>query len=457
MAEAEAEWELCKENIQPLRRGRAISTLTEALSLQQEGSSAITQRTQQAFESELRIYEGDDPLDVWDRYIKWTEQTFPQGGKESNFSVLLERAVMKFTEEKKYYNDVRYVDLWIKFADSCSEPLDIYRYMHAQGIGLMLSAFYIAWSEEYEKRGNFRNADTTLQDGLKCGAEPRDRLKQFHKALQARVTRHVMLGMGQESDDDTMEMEEPNRKTLAELKALGKKKAVAPISRGSSIVNTQPRGLQMKAPMAPVRNSRLMVFDENKGLAESQEPKLESWMGPPSARHKENEQKPDKWTKAKLPQKTRAGLPVVMPAPAKPSFQPFVEECEHTPAVTPCKINPAVNCVLSARKPHREETPLKRLQDWKEQQQQQQAGGSQAPGTNGKPREQSMYCKELLFSGASEFCFEELRAERYRQKHAQRLVASGSGQSAAAGTSAAGTSAASESFCAGQSSSGPSQ
>lgn len=49
------------------------------------------------------------------RYIKWTEQTFPQGGKESNHATLLERAVTKFTEEKKYHNDPRYVDLWIKF------------------------------------------------------------------------------------------------------------------------------------------------------------------------------------------------------------------------------------------------------------------------------------------------------------------------------------------------------
>lgn len=34
-----------------------------------------------------------------------------------------------------------------------------------------------------------------------------------------------------------------------------------------------------------------------------------------------------------LPQKTRAGVPVVMPVPIKPTFQPFVEECEQTPAV----------------------------------------------------------------------------------------------------------------------------
>lgn len=52
------------------------------------------------------------------RYIKWIEQTYPQGGKESGLNLLLERAVMKFTEEKKYHNDSRYVNLWIKFVSA---------------------------------------------------------------------------------------------------------------------------------------------------------------------------------------------------------------------------------------------------------------------------------------------------------------------------------------------------
>lgn len=40
---------------------------------------------------------------------------FPRGGKESNLSTLLEQAVTRYTDEKKYHDDPRYVDLWIKY------------------------------------------------------------------------------------------------------------------------------------------------------------------------------------------------------------------------------------------------------------------------------------------------------------------------------------------------------
>lgn len=43
-----------------------------------------------------------------------------------------------------------------------------------------------------------------------------------------------------------------------------------------------------------------MIFDENKADPEPQDLKLESWAAPPVAKAKENEQKPDKWTNAKV-------------------------------------------------------------------------------------------------------------------------------------------------------------
>lgn len=66
-------------------------------------------------------------------------------------------------------------------AEGCSDPMDVYRYMQAQGIGTMQAALYIAWSEEYEKRGNIKMADGVFQDGVKCGAEPVEKLHAFHR------------------------------------------------------------------------------------------------------------------------------------------------------------------------------------------------------------------------------------------------------------------------------------
>lgn len=427
MAEGgDAEWELSKENIQPLKRGRDVSALHQALSQQQGGPSAAVNQQQQAFESELRIYNGDDPLDVWDRYVKWTEQMFPQGGKESHLATLLERAVELFTEEKRYHNDTRYIDLWIKLADISPEPLDIYRYMQAQRIGGSQTSFYIAWSAEYERQGNSRKADNIYQEGFDNFAEPRDKLLQFHKALQARVSRQVMTNMlNGESDEES---NEPERHSLVDLKHRGKKKTIVPVNRARGVLGHNSRGLQSQGAPAPSRtkNSCFVVFDENKGpTAEASEPKWESWALPPPVRAKENEQKPEKWCDVKMPQRSRFGHKLVAPPVTKPNFQPFVEESDEPPTMTPCKINSVVNTVLSARKPCQEQTPLKRLQDHQHQHQQQQQNETEGV----REKEKRMYCHDLLFSGATEFCFEELRAERCRQKTAQETDPAQPGQS----------------------------
>ncbi|KAM4690405.1 mitotic checkpoint serine/threonine-protein kinase BUB1 beta [Rhinophrynus dorsalis] len=415
MAHAGDEWELSKENVQPLRQGRVMSTLQEVLSQQDSSSNTAIQQQKQAFELELRFYSGEDPLDVWDRYIKWAEQAFPQGGKESNLCPLLERAVKIFHKEQRYYGDLRYVNICIKFANFCSEPLDLYSYLHSQGIGITHAVLYITWAEEFEARGNYKKADSIFQQGIQCKAEPIDKMEVHHRQFQARVSRQALQGIMDGPDVEDSEVHEPQRSSLADLKSRGKNKARAPVSRVGDSIKQSTQGLRLQAvpPQQIPSRSRFAVFDENAALPVVAElPSLtpQTWAAPPPARAKENDQRAGPWNSGRS-SKSSQQLPASETPQILPSFTPYVDESVQQQTVTPCKINPTITSVLSSRKPGKEEDPLQRVQN----------------NSQGK-EEKVMYCKNKIYAGVEEFSLEEIRAEIYmakvRKKREEELQAS---------------------------------
>ncbi|XP_045865530.1 mitotic checkpoint serine/threonine-protein kinase BUB1 beta [Meles meles] len=411
------EWELSKENVQPLRQGRIMSTLQGALAQQESASNTTLQQQKRAFESEIRFYTGNDPLDVWDRYINWTEQNYPQGGKESNMSTLLERAVEALQGEKRYYNDPRFLSLWLKLGHLCNEPLDMYNYLHSQGIGVSLAQFYISWAEEYEARENFKKADKIFQEGIQQKAEPLERLQSQHRQFQARVSRQTVLALEKEEEEEVFGSSVPQRSTLAELKSKGKRTARAPISRvgGALKAPNQNRGLQNPVPQQRQSNSRITIFDENADEAsrtELSKPTVQPWIAPPVSRAKENELQPGPWNTGRpLEYRPRGGTASVTTVPPLlPSFTPYVEETAQQPVITPCKIEPSINHILSTRKPGKEEgDPLQRVQSHQQESQ--------------EKKEKMMYCKEKIYAGVGEFSFEEIRAEVFRKKLKERREA----------------------------------
>ncbi|KAG8126197.1 hypothetical protein E2320_021288 [Naja naja] len=413
MASDGNEWELSKENVQPLRQGRIMTTLQGVLAQQDVSTHTVTQQQKRAFESEIRFYCGNDPLDTWDRYIKWTEQTFPQGGKEGNLSAVLERAIQALNEQQRYYQDPRYLSLWLKFGNCCSEPLDVYSYLHSQAIGTSLAQLYITWGEELEARGNYKKADTIFQEGILCKAEPLDKLLSHHREFQARVSRQVLEEL--ENDCDVEEqldstVSEPQRTTLAELKGRGKKIIKAPINRVGNAVKVPSQGQRFQCPASQQASVRptFSVFDENKVAGSSSDlPVLtpQPWVAPPPTKSKENELKAGPWTTGRRPRTNTDSS--VMTSAATPSFTPYVEETAQQQAMTPHKIESSINCVLSARKPGKEEDPLHRVQIHHQDGQ--------------EKKEQPMYCKEKVYAGVEEFSFEEIRDEIYRKKRREEL------------------------------------
>ncbi|XP_038621648.1 mitotic checkpoint serine/threonine-protein kinase BUB1 isoform X2 [Tachyglossus aculeatus] len=139
------------------------------------------------FETHIQSYRGDDPLDLWERYVQWTEETFPQNNK--HLSTLLERLVKTFLNQKRYYSDPRFINSCVKFAEHNSEPHQFYEYIYQQGIGIKSSVLYVAWSQQLEARGDMQQAGAVLQKGVQNQSEPMEVLQQQARLFQARLSK----------------------------------------------------------------------------------------------------------------------------------------------------------------------------------------------------------------------------------------------------------------------------
>lgn len=110
------DFDLSKENIQPLRGGRNVSQLGVALQAQNDMEvqrDLLQQKTE--FERLIRTYTGDDPLENWYNYIFWIEQSYPKHGHEGNLTSLLENCIKLFEDAPNYVNDRRLCKLYIKY------------------------------------------------------------------------------------------------------------------------------------------------------------------------------------------------------------------------------------------------------------------------------------------------------------------------------------------------------
>lgn len=405
---AEADWELSKENVQPLKQGRDVGTLKDVLA-QHEGQSQISIKDQfWAFETEIRSNAGNDPLDVWDRYLKWTEQVYPHGGTDSNLSALLERSVRTFLKNDQYYSDLRYLCHWLKFIDYCTDPLEVFDFLKSKGIGVTHAVLYISWAEQYELLGNNRKAEAALQEGIRLQAEPREKLQHHLRSFQSRICRQVVAAINEGGSNEVLDPEpvQSQRRTLGELKRSGRKKVLAPVNRIGSSMISQRQGFGQHVVSSQDQNGTFEVFNENQlSNQPSDHPRLTDgqWSTLPATSAKENEIKPGQWNSLGMPRRSNApSVPFsALLSASKPDFKLFEEESAHVEPMTPCKIEPLFTPVLSARKPSREANPLSRVQieNCKEE------------------KVVSMYSKDQVYGGLREFSFEELRAEDIKKKY----------------------------------------
>lgn len=189
-----------KENIQSLPSGRSAKALAQLYTPPLSSGTGKTaspsqvhdsnNAARQAFEKELQaIDDSDDPLDVYDRYVKWTLDAYPsaQNTPQSQLCPLLERATKAFQSSPQYKNDVRYLRLWLHYIRLFSDsPRETFAYLARHNIGDSLALFYEEFAAWLETAGRWKQAEEVYGLGIEREARPMDRLIRKYGEFQHR-------------------------------------------------------------------------------------------------------------------------------------------------------------------------------------------------------------------------------------------------------------------------------
>lgn len=195
-----------KENIQSLPGGRSAKALATAFAppslLSTTPNPGATRNLNDAIRQEyeleiIGIADSDDPLDVYDRYVKWTLAAYPsaQATPESQLRPLLERATKAFQTTVHYKNDSRYLKLWLYYIHLFSDsPKETFAYLARHNIGEELALFYEDFATWLEGVERWTQADEVYKLGIERAARPTERLIRKFDEFRHRFEHRIHNG-----------------------------------------------------------------------------------------------------------------------------------------------------------------------------------------------------------------------------------------------------------------------
>ena len=148
-------WEACKENVLPIKRGRSAKGLSDTLAVPQK--SIDVNASEQSYEDRLTVAlngPSEVLLDAYIAYFKWIRDTFPSNSAKALH--LLERCTCALKDNTALKNDLRFVKMWIEYADMVRTPGEIFSFMQSNKIGETVALFWVAWAFVAEKAENFK-------------------------------------------------------------------------------------------------------------------------------------------------------------------------------------------------------------------------------------------------------------------------------------------------------------
>ncbi|KJH42745.1 hypothetical protein DICVIV_11252 [Dictyocaulus viviparus] len=303
---SEFEWELCRENVKPLRSGRRVDAINQALAHNAYGSKAETLANRE-FDKTMELCESShDPLKHCLEFCTWFDQTFPSGRQRLYYS-LIWKIVNKYAKHPQYIDDERMVRIWEKLADnSLDHGWEIYQHANVIGSLPRCAQLYIRWSQDLELRGAISEARAVLQRARQNGAVPVDAINNEEDRMEMRQIRRCLEDQKTEDDscDENNFDEEGNRVAFTRLTAMGDS-FVAPVVRLPCIVGQQgssklDRG-EVKQRSANAMSTFQVFEDQGDGVNNNLENIFE--MDNHVERYSMNDHDIEKWKASRVPLK----------------------------------------------------------------------------------------------------------------------------------------------------------
>ncbi|KAF4123339.1 checkpoint serine/threonine-protein kinase [Geosmithia morbida] len=192
-----------KENIQSLPGGRSAKKLADMYSsspLQKLATPTpsdtrnVNDCIRAEYEAEIdNLSEADDPLDIFDRYVRWTLDAYPsaQATPQSQLHTVLERATKTFISSGQYKNDPRYLKMWLQYIHFFTDaPRETYVFLSRHGIGERLALYYEEYAGWLESAGRWAQAEEIYRMGIEREARPVQRLSRKFKEFEERRQAH---------------------------------------------------------------------------------------------------------------------------------------------------------------------------------------------------------------------------------------------------------------------------
>ncbi|KJA25498.1 hypothetical protein HYPSUDRAFT_37484 [Hypholoma sublateritium FD-334 SS-4] len=173
------------------RRVTALSALLATPHAQREAKLTATRNRLRINVSLALDDEADgDPLEAYCALVNWTVENYPQGhSAESGLLELLEEATrtLKDAGGGRWRSELRYLKLWLLYASYVEKPTVIYKFLIANDIGTEYALLYEEHAAVLERDGRRKEADDAYALGIARRAVPLEHLQSRYADFQKRM------------------------------------------------------------------------------------------------------------------------------------------------------------------------------------------------------------------------------------------------------------------------------